>query len=115
MSFSYDAGKFHAGAFLSFRDEAGDDNTDIGVGGRFYWHVHSTPLSDFSFGGNLGVLFDNEPGAARDIVILNAGAGLYAANVADSILSGIALARTAIESGAARKKLAQLVEASCRA
>ena len=32
----------------------------------------------------LGVL-DNQPGAARDIVILNAGAALYAANVVDSI------------------------------
>ena len=56
----------------------------------------------------LGVL-DNQPGAARDIVVLNAGAALYAANVADSMQAGIALAQTAIESGAARAKLAQLV------
>jgi anthranilate phosphoribosyltransferase len=62
----------------------------------------------------LGVL-DNEPGAARDIVILNAGAALYAANVADSILAGVALARKAIRSGAARDKLAQLVAATGRA
>jgi anthranilate phosphoribosyltransferase len=47
-------------------------------------------------------VLDNEPGPARDIVILNAGAALYAANVADSILAGVALARKAIESGAAR-------------
>ncbi len=60
-------------------------------------------------------VLDNEPGAARDIVILNAGVALYAANVADSMVSGIALARTAIESGAARKKLAQLVEVTGRA
>jgi anthranilate phosphoribosyltransferase len=55
-----------------------------------------------------GVL-DNEPGAARDIVILNAGAALYAANVADSMKAGIELARKAIDSGAAKGKLAQLV------
>ena len=52
----------------------------------------------------IGVL-DNQAGAAKDIVILNAGAALYAANVAESMKAGIALARTAIESGAARRKL----------
>ena len=56
----------------------------------------------------LGVL-DNDGGAARDIVILNAGAALYAANVADSMLAGVQLARKAIESGAARQKLDQLI------
>ena len=56
----------------------------------------------------MGVL-DNEAGAARDIVILNAGAALYAANVADSMMTSIALARKAIESGAARQKLDQLI------
>ncbi|MCY7369632.1 MAG: anthranilate phosphoribosyltransferase [Polaromonas sp.] len=55
----------------------------------------------------LGVL-DNQPGAARDIVVLNAGAALYAANLAASMQQGIVLARQAIESGAARGKLAQL-------
>lgn len=62
----------------------------------------------------LGVL-DNQPGAPRDIVMLNAGAALYAANVADSIQSGMALARAAIESGAARAKLAQLAAFSQQA
>jgi anthranilate phosphoribosyltransferase len=55
-----------------------------------------------------GVL-DNEPGAARDIVIINAGAALYAANVASTIADGLARARVAIESGAAKAKLAQFV------
>ena len=62
----------------------------------------------------IGVL-DNQPGAPRDIVMLNAGAALYAANVADSIQSGVALARAAIESGAARVKLAQLAAFSQQA
>ncbi|OYU11369.1 MAG: anthranilate phosphoribosyltransferase [Comamonadaceae bacterium PBBC1] len=56
----------------------------------------------------LGVL-DNQPGAARDIVMINAGAALYAANVASSIADGLARARVAIESGAAKAKLAQFV------
>jgi anthranilate phosphoribosyltransferase len=54
-----------------------------------------------------GVL-DNAPGAARDIVILNAGAALYAANVSDSLQAGIVAARAALDSGAARAKLEQL-------
>jgi anthranilate phosphoribosyltransferase len=54
-------------------------------------------------------VLDNQPGPARDIVVLNAGAALYAANVAPSIQDGIARARVALESGAAKAKLDQLV------
>ena len=57
-------------------------------------------------------VLDNQPGPARDIVALNAGAALYAANVAGSIQDGILKARSAIETGAARAKLDQLVQAS---
>jgi anthranilate phosphoribosyltransferase len=58
-----------------------------------------------------GVL-DDEPGAARDIVLLNAGAALYAANVVDSIAAGVEKSRAAITSGAAKAKLSQLVTAT---
>jgi anthranilate phosphoribosyltransferase len=61
----------------------------------------------------LGVL-NNQAGPAKDIVMLNAGVALYAANVANSMEAGIALARTAIESGAARAKLDGLVALSGR-
>ena len=57
-------------------------------------------------------VLDGAPGAAKETVLINAGAALYAANVADSILDGIRLARTAIDSGAAKAKLAQLVALS---
>ncbi len=56
----------------------------------------------------LGVL-DGQAGPARDIVLLNAGAALYAADVAASIADGIVLARQALDSGAAKAKLDQLV------
>ncbi len=59
----------------------------------------------------LGVL-DNVPGAPKDIVILNAGVALYAANVAGSMVAGVELARAAIESGAAKAKLSHLIERS---
>jgi len=49
------------------------------------------------------------PGTPREIVILNAGAALYTANVVDSIADGIVRAREAIDSGAARAKLDQFV------
>ncbi len=52
---------------------------------------------------------DDVDGTPREIVILNAGTGLYAANVVASIEEGIARARAAIASGAARKKLDQFV------
>ena len=56
----------------------------------------------------LGVL-NNESGPAKDIVILNAGVALYAANVAPTIQAGIALARTAVESGAAKATMNALI------
>ncbi|HEY6545491.1 MAG TPA: anthranilate phosphoribosyltransferase [Dokdonella sp.] len=49
------------------------------------------------------------PGIARDIVLLNAGAALYAADVASTIADGIARAREAITSGAAMAKLESFV------
>ena len=53
-------------------------------------------------------------GMAREIVALNAGAALYAANAADSIAEGIVLARGAVESGAARAKLDEFVACTRR-
>jgi anthranilate phosphoribosyltransferase len=53
----------------------------------------------------LDVLTGQETGPARDIVCLNAGAALYAANVADSIADGLQRARAALASGAAKAKL----------
>ena len=59
----------------------------------------------------MGVL-DNTPGAAKDIVALNAGVALYAANVTNTMLEGVNAARAAIESGAGKAKLTQLIALS---
>jgi anthranilate phosphoribosyltransferase len=56
----------------------------------------------------LGALND-KPGVAREIVTLNAGTALYAANVVESIADGMQVAREAIASGAAREKVDELV------
>src|SRR5476651_1500833 len=50
-----------------------------------------------------------EPGAAYDIVALNAGTALYAAGVATSIDAGMVLAKEVIASGQAREKVDELV------
>lgn len=51
----------------------------------------------------------NEPGAARDIVALNAGASIYVAGQAATLAAGVDKALAVIASGAARRKLDQFV------
>jgi anthranilate phosphoribosyltransferase len=59
-------------------------------------------------------VLDNEPGPARDIVVLNTGVALYAANVAPTMADGVARAREAIASGKAAAKMTQFVQAAQR-
>jgi len=54
-------------------------------------------------------VLDNQAGAARDIVQLNAGAAIYAANITDSLAAGIAKAQQVIASGEARAKFDALI------
>ena len=57
-------------------------------------------------------VLDNQPGPARDIVMLNAGVALYAANVAPTMADGVAMAREALATGRARAKLNEFVSAT---
>lgn len=57
-------------------------------------------------------VLEGELGPARDVVLLNAGAALYAADLAGSIAGGIERARQALDSGAARRLLERLVAAT---
>jgi anthranilate phosphoribosyltransferase len=57
----------------------------------------------------LEAVLAGEPGAAFDIVALNAGAALYAADVAPTLAAGVSSARAAIANGSARAKLAQYI------
>ncbi len=57
-------------------------------------------------------ILNNKAGAALDIVLLNAGAAIYAANIADTLSDGIQKAREVIASGAALAKLDALVQYS---
>ena len=82
--------------------------------------VKRARIKDLS-GGNAGYnaklaldILKGKKGAGRDIVLLNAGAGIYVGGKANSISDGIKLAEKSIDSGAAYEKLKALVEASNR-
>jgi len=50
-------------------------------------------------------IFSGEPGAARDLAVLNAGAAIYIGGRADSLQAGVVRAQEAIDTGAAAAKL----------
>ncbi len=54
-------------------------------------------------------VFDGETGPQRDIVVLNAGAAIYAAGLVQSLESGVVSAQSTIDNGLARQKLAALI------
>jgi len=60
------------------------------------------------------ILSGRETGPKRDMVLMNAGAALACAGVADDMASGIELAREAIQSGEAIRRLELLRHASSR-
>ena len=100
LSVNYDAGKFHAGGFLGYADPAGGNNTTVDVGGRFFFHVASTAMSDFSIGGGLGIesSYRNDGGGAgltrHTDLFLEPGfqiRAFLAANVALSFTGGISI------------------------
>ncbi|NNJ90610.1 MAG: anthranilate phosphoribosyltransferase [Gammaproteobacteria bacterium] len=57
-------------------------------------------------------LLEDQPGPARDIVIMNAGAAIYASGIADTLKAGVEKAAEVIWSGDARNCLDQLIVVS---
>lgn len=99
LSANYDMGDFHLGGFLGFADGGGTDDTDVAVGGRFYYHVHSTAMADFGVGGSVGLGFigDRNGGADNNSTVMLIEPGLQirafvASNVALSFTGGLTLA-----------------------
>ena len=60
----------------------------------------------------INAVFDDQPGAARDIVCLNAGAAIYAADLTETLQQGVQLASEVIASGKAKQTFALLISAS---
>jgi anthranilate phosphoribosyltransferase len=52
------------------------------------------------------------PGPARDLALINAGAAIYAAGAAPSLLAGVELARRAVDDGRAARALERFVAAT---
>lgn len=57
-------------------------------------------------------VLNNQPGPAKNVVLLNAGAAIYAANLTESLAQGVARAVQVIEDGSAKKKLDDLIALS---
>jgi anthranilate phosphoribosyltransferase len=90
---------------------------------EFTWHpkdfgIQQQPLIDLSVGGPTASaalirhILAGNPGPARDIVILNAAAGLLAAGKTHDPKTAAARAAEAIDNGSARSLLARLAERS---
>lgn len=77
--------------------------------------VRRTPISEITADGagqSLEIIrsvLEDHAGPARDIVMLNAGAAIYTAGLADSLKAGVKKADAAISSGEARNRLDRLV------
>jgi len=57
----------------------------------------------------INAVLNNQPGPARDIVALNAGAAIYAADLSDTLQAGVTKALQVIENGSAKMKLGALI------
>lgn len=100
LSANYDMGEFHVGGFLGFADnyDGGDDDTDVSIGGRFYYHLHSSAMADFGIGGAVSLAFigDRNTGADDNFTALLIEPGMQirafvASNVALSFTGGLTL------------------------
>lgn len=96
LSANFDTGKFHVGGFLGIADPEGPENTRLDIGGRFFYHVASTAMSDFSVGGSIGIRSD-DAGLAVDRtleVFIEPGfqiRAFIASNVALSFTGGLSI------------------------
>jgi hypothetical protein len=65
LAANYDAGKFDTGGFFGLGDPGTTGSrTTYELGGRFFYHLHTTPSTDFGVGGSLGL--DSVPVGATD-------------------------------------------------
>lgn len=94
ISANYDMGDFHVGGFFGFADGGGDDDTDYTLGARFYYHVHSTAMSDFGVGGAFS-LYSADGVDRQSRMYLDPGFQIrlfLASNVAMSFSAGVSIA-----------------------
>jgi len=101
-------GEFHNGEIREYEIHPEDFGLTMASNRTF---KVSTPAESLAL---VRSVLGNENGPARDIVVLNAGVALYAANLATTMAEGIAMAREAVASGKAAAKMDQFVAATQR-
>jgi hypothetical protein len=98
VSVNYDAGKFHVGGAIGYNDPTGGNNTEVDLIGRFFFHVASSAMADFSVGGSIGLQSDIEMppagGSRKSNVYVEPGFQIrvfVASNVALSFTGGLSI------------------------
>ena len=87
--FVYDAGRWHVEGMFAVNDTPGPSSANIGLGARFWFHLHRATSADFSLGAGLAYtkLGKPVPDAADDIVSIDAGAQIRAFVVSNVALN----------------------------
>jgi hypothetical protein len=89
----YDPGQFHIEGIVDFYSNGG---TQFGLGGRFWYHLHTSTAADFSLGGGVGltILDDEEVDETFTLFHIEGGAQVrtfVVPNVALSATLGLAI------------------------
>ena len=98
VSGNYDFGQFHVGASFGFSDSRGGlggGGDTLRIGGRGYYHLHSTALADFGLGGELHIT-NVDGGGGGDATLIEIAVGFQirsfiSTNVALSFSGGIVI------------------------
>lgn len=84
----YDPGRFHVEGILGFASVEGGE-TDIALGGRFWWHLATSTAADFSLGGGVGFVLVDQPDPFEDQTNIHLEGG---AQIRTFVVPNVALA-----------------------
>jgi hypothetical protein len=95
ISGNYDFGQFHVGASFGFSDSRPTGGDTLRIGGRGYYHLHSTALADFGLGGELHIV-NVDSGGGNDATAVEILLGFQirsfiSTNVALSFTGGVVI------------------------
>jgi hypothetical protein len=95
ISAAFDGGPWHVEGILGLLKPAAGTRASFDIGGRFWYHLHSTANADFSVGGGLGYLHQGRVGTSSDGVWIEVGGQIrtfLTSNVALSASLGLSIA-----------------------
>jgi hypothetical protein len=102
ISLAFDGGPWHVDSMLGLIKPGSGVRANFALGGRFWYHLHSTANADFSVGGGLGYIRigNRAPAAATNGIFIEAGGQIrlfLASNVALSGTLGLSIATADFE------------------